>query len=215
MKALLPLFQVPLIEPGKGLSMILWSNTAIQTRKTNRDGQEMGLVQLLRTADHHNDIVVGTKKNSNKMLDSCFPSAFRMNCFSLLLLLYYLRRERGRDGLQLCKRLLVFKTYGNYHCDTVRLILSKWAEKGKLFTHYITNVMPLHALRVEASHQCSSGSQGKVYVLKDAGCRVFLLVYCWASMNLFFFFRLAGIYRAKAQAETLTETSPYFKFQNV
>lgn len=84
MKALLPLFQVPLIEPGKGLSMMLWSNTAIQTRKTNRDGQEMGLVQLLRTADHHNDTVVGTKKNSNKMLDSCFPSAFRMNCFSLL-----------------------------------------------------------------------------------------------------------------------------------
>lgn len=84
MKALLPLFQVPLIEPGKGLSMMLWSNTAIQTRKTNRNGQEMGLVQLLKTADHHNDIVVGTKKKSNKMLDSCFPSAFMMNCFSLL-----------------------------------------------------------------------------------------------------------------------------------
>lgn len=53
--------------------MILWSNAAIQTRKTNRNGQEMGLLQLLRTAGQHNDIVVVTKKKNQI---KCYPPAF-------------------------------------------------------------------------------------------------------------------------------------------
>lgn len=79
MQAALPLFQVPATEPGKNLSMILWSNAAIQTRNTNRNSQGTRLLQLLRTADQHNDTVITTTKKVSFLL----PSAFRLNHFSL------------------------------------------------------------------------------------------------------------------------------------
>lgn len=100
-------------------------------------------------ADKHNDIAVQTKKKkkSNKMLASCFPSAFRLNCFYLLCSTIW-GGERGERDLSR-KRLLVFKTYGNCCCDTTHLILSGWITEGKIFTRYFRYFMPLHALRRE------------------------------------------------------------------
>lgn len=54
-------------------------------KKTNTNGQEIGILQLLKMADHHNVIVDGgKKKNTNETVYISFLSSFKLNCFSLL-----------------------------------------------------------------------------------------------------------------------------------
>lgn len=54
-------------------------------KKTNTNGQEIGILQLLKMADHHNVIVDGEKKKpTNETVYISFLSSFKLNCFSLL-----------------------------------------------------------------------------------------------------------------------------------
>lgn len=86
-------------------------------KKTNTNGQEIGILQLLKMADHHNVIVDGGKKKKHKWNGiHQFSQQFQAELlFSVVQ--YDLRRKRGRDCLQLCKKLLVFKANGNCCCD--------------------------------------------------------------------------------------------------
>lgn len=145
----------------------------------------MGLLQLLRTADQHNDIVAVTnkQKKSNRISASCFPSAFKDEWLSSVL--QYHSRRRGRETLQVCKRLLVsktygkgrekrllvFKTYGNCYCDTPHLTLSGWISKGNIFTCYFRHFMSLCAQRGRPAEESSMllWCQGQVYFWREGG----------------------------------------------
>lgn len=120
------------------------------------------------------------KKKSNRILASCFPSAFKAEL--LFSVLKNHSRRRGRERLQVCKRLLifktygkgrerllVFKTYGNYCCDNTHLTLSGWISKGNIFTHYFRHFMSLHAKGERLAEEPSMllWCQGQVYFWRE------------------------------------------------
>lgn len=146
---------------------MLWSNTSIQTKKTNRNGQEIGILQLLKMADHHNVIVSG-KKKSNKTLYISFLSIFKLNCSSLFCSTIWGGKKRGRDCLQLCKKLLVFKTNGNCCCDKLFFCLNELQRERSFCSTWETSC---HSV-LSRWELCSRVldvplAKGKIYFLRD------------------------------------------------
>lgn len=80
---------------------------------------KIGILKLLKMADHHNVIADGKTQIKHQ-----FSQQFQAELlFSIVQ--YHLRKKTGKDCLQLCKKLLVFKTNRNCHCDKLSFCLSE------------------------------------------------------------------------------------------